>query len=145
MPQIEVIRPLRLNPTGGTELVAGNRGSNNVFYGLTSLVSAENKIGTLLPGEALYLTKGFVWVIGEKVAGAKLQQPAIMDLAWITPGTEFVIPPTESEKEREEREHKEEEERHQKEKEQKEKEEEEAAVPYPALNLYPAIDLYPNV
>ncbi len=81
MPQIEVIRPLKLQPTGGQELIASNRGSNTVFYGPTSLVSATNKTGSLLPGEALFILYGFfVWVVNEPTPTGVLQQPAIMDL-----------------------------------------------------------------
>ncbi len=81
MPQIEVIRPLKLQPTGGQELVAANRGSNTIFYGRTSLVSATDKIGELHPGEAITIRYGFfVWVVNEQAVSGVLQQPAIVDL-----------------------------------------------------------------
>jgi hypothetical protein len=73
VPQIELIRPLKLNPTGGSELVVVNRGSNNVYYGESAVVSSTNKIGTLNVGESLTLKKGFVWVVAERT-------PVILDL-----------------------------------------------------------------
>ncbi len=81
MPQIEVIRPLKLQPTGGEELTVANRGSNTIFYGRTSLVSATNNIGELHPGEAITIGYGFfVWVVNKPAVEGVLQQPAIVDL-----------------------------------------------------------------
>ncbi|HXJ92612.1 MAG TPA: hypothetical protein VMT20_06985 [Terriglobia bacterium] len=84
MPTIEVIRPLRLSPTGGTELTIVNRTTTNVYYGLTPTVNKVNKIGTLNLNESLTLTKGFVWVVAEstseQLGGKRFQQPAILDL-----------------------------------------------------------------
>jgi hypothetical protein len=73
MPQIELIRPLELGPTGTSELTITNQGSHNVYYGRTATVSVSNKIGTLNVGESLVLTSGSVWVVAE-------QTPVILDL-----------------------------------------------------------------
>jgi len=66
MPQIELNRPLRVEPTGGSELKIINRGLFNVFYGQTSSVSAAEKMGTLAVGESLTLTRGLVWLVAER-------------------------------------------------------------------------------
>ncbi len=93
MPGIEVIRPLKISPTGGTELAAGNRGSNNILYGRTSRVGTEDTIGTLFPGEVLFIReKSFVWVINERLPGNIVQQPAILDLRYIRIREESEIP-----------------------------------------------------
>ncbi len=84
MPSIELIRPLELSPTGGSELTIENRGSATVYYGRTSTVGPSNNIGTLKENEKLVLTKGFVWVVAEstneELGPERKQLPVILDL-----------------------------------------------------------------
>ncbi len=84
MPQIELIRPLELSPTGGSELTIENRGSATVYYGRSSTVGPTNNIGTLKENEKLVLTKGFVWVVAEstneELGSSRKQLPVILDL-----------------------------------------------------------------
>jgi hypothetical protein len=65
MPQVELIRPIEVGPTGGSELTITNEGSRNTFYGTSATVSPTNKTGTLTVGESLTLTKGTVWLVAE--------------------------------------------------------------------------------
>ena len=80
MPQVEVIRPLKLSPTGGQLLTIENRGSGNLYYGRDANVSVSNRVGTLVEGETLTLTRGFVWVVNEPAEGQTVQKPVIVDL-----------------------------------------------------------------
>jgi hypothetical protein len=66
MPQVELVRPIEVGPTGGSELTVTNLGSQNAFYGTSATVSSTNKTGTLAIGESLTLTKGAVWLVAEK-------------------------------------------------------------------------------
>jgi hypothetical protein len=65
MPQVELIRPIEVGPTGGSELTISNLGSQNAFYGTSATVSSTNKTGTLSVGESLTLAKGTVWLVAE--------------------------------------------------------------------------------
>jgi hypothetical protein len=65
MPQVELIRPLKVGPTGGSELTITNLGSHNAYYGTSPTVSSTNKTGNLAPNESLTLTTGTVWLVAE--------------------------------------------------------------------------------
>ncbi len=80
MPQIELIRPLRLSPAGGSELTIVNRGTGTVFYGQEPTVSSTNKTGSIAEAASLTLKSGYVWVVAEKSAAGEKQQSVILDL-----------------------------------------------------------------
>lgn len=80
MPAVEVIRPLKVNAPGASELKISNRGPETIYYGQTSSVSSTNNTGTLAQGEALTISGPLpVWLINKAATGGEKQKTAIVD------------------------------------------------------------------